>query len=147
MKKTPGGRRLISIKNLIMMFVILVVILGTIFAWFTRNQEVTANGMSVKARGNDLVELALPEKIDGQDSFPLDNSLWTSDLGFKKSGYLKDMVKDITSNGIQFVVPNFEASSSLREGRKVNTDDVWVEGISSKEALNNDIANDDDQYD
>ena len=147
MKKTPGGRRLISFKNLIMMFVILVVILGTIFAWFSRNKEVTANSMTVQAKGNDLVELALPEKVDGQDSFPLDNADWSSDIVFKKTGYLKDLVKDVTSDGIQFVVPNFEASSSLKEGRKVNTDDVWVDGLSSKEALNNDIANDDDQYD
>lgn len=149
-KKTAGGRRLIITKNLILMLVILVVILMAIFAWYSNNNQVTASGTSISAKAVDDVELAVPTKVtvDGKqvDSFPLSNDSWSNRLEFKTSGYLKNLVKDVTSNGQQFVVPNFEAASGLKEGRKVITDDVWVDGLSSKEALTNDKANDDDQY-
>lgn len=142
-KKTAGRWRLIISKNLIMMLVVLAVILMAVFAWYTNVTEVTAEMTSISAATAEGVELALPNE-DG--SFPTSNESWTPNLDFAKSGYLKDLVKDITSDGQQFVMPNFEAAKGLKEGRTVITDDVWVEGLSSKEALINDKANDDDQY-
>lgn len=142
-KKPAGIWRYISIKNLILMAVVLVVILAAIFAWYTENYEVTASETSISAKGADNVELALPND-DG--SFPISNSKWSTQLDFKLSGYLKNLVKDVTSNGQQFAMPNFEAASGLEQGRKVIADDVWVDGLSSKEALTNDKVNDDDQY-
>lgn len=143
-KKTAGSRRLVFSKNLIMMLVLLVVILITVFAWYTNTDTVTASKSTISACGADGVELALPDKDTG--AFPKSNDAWTTQLDFSGSGYLKNLVKDITSNGQQFVMPNFEAAKGLKDGRKVITDDVWVEGLSSKEALTNAIANDDDQY-
>lgn len=142
-KKTAGRWRLIISKNLIMMLVVLAVILMAVFAWYTNVTKVTAEMTSISAATAEGVELALPNE-DG--SFPTSNESWTPNLDFAKSGYLKDLVKDITSDGQQFVMPNFEAAKGLKEGRTVITDDVWVEGLSSKEALINDKANDDDQY-
>ena len=141
-------------KNLIMMLVLLVVILIAIFAWYTDQYAATAESTSISASAADNVELAVPEKVtvteDGvekqKDSFPKSNDSWKSKIEFKTSGYLKDLVKDVTSNGEQFVIPNFEAAKGLGEGRKVITDDVWTKGLSSKEALTNTKVNDDDQY-
>ena len=59
-KITIGRKRLISIKNLILMAVILVVILATVFSWYTESYSVTAETTSISAKGADNVELALP---------------------------------------------------------------------------------------
>ena len=143
-KKTAGSRRLIISKNLIMMLVLLVVILIAVFAWYANADTVTAQQSSISASAADGVELALPDKTTG--AFPTSNDAWKPNLKFSESGYLKNLVKDITSDGQQFVMPNFEAAKGLKEGRKVITDDVWVEGLSSKESLINTKPNDDDQY-
>lgn len=150
MKKIAiGDRRFVITKNLIMMLVMLVVIFVAIFAWFTQNRSVSAGGMSVSAKSADYVELALPQKVTANnetfEAFPVNNDLWTTNLEFKQSGYLKDFVKDITSNGEQFVIPNFQVGN-YETGRTVIADDVWEEGLSSKEALDNNLPNDDDQY-
>lgn len=148
MKKTPGGRRLIPIKNLILMLVSLVVILATVFAWYTNNDKVTAEQSSISAKSADNIEFALPirEADSGKYYFPISNESWSTQLSFNQSEFFTDLVKDVTSGGKQFAVPNFEAAKGLKEGRKVITDDVWVDGISSKEALTNTQPNDDDQY-
>lgn len=145
MLKHAGHRRLIISKNLILMLVLLVVVGISIFAWFTSNEEAEASGISIKAKAVDYVELALPEKVNDMDSFPKSNDSWDTEIDFKSSGYFKDLVKDITSDGEQFVIPNFEVGL-LEQGRRVITDDIWEEGLSSKEALTNTRVNDDDQY-
>ncbi len=142
-KNAAGNRRLIITKNLIMMLVLLAVILMAVFAWYTNITEVTASQSSISASAAEGVELALPT-ADGK--FPTSNDAWTNDLNFSDSGFLKNLVKDITSDGEQFVMPNFEAAKGLKQGRQVITDDVWVEGLSSKTALTNNQVNDDDQY-
>lgn len=141
-KKTAGGRRIIITKNLILMLVLLVVILVAVFAWYTSNSTASSERFSVSAKAADGVELALPVN----DKIPTDNSLWSPSLDFKDSGFLQNLVKDTTSNGTQFVIPNFESSTSLAAGRQVRTDDVWSVALSSKDALLNDNVNDDDQY-
>ena len=139
-----GDRRLVITKNLIMMLVMLVVIFVAIFAWYSNNDTVTASGTTVSAKSADNVELALPND-DG--SFPISNDAWSTELDFAESPYcLKDLVKDITSGGRQFVVPTFAAAKGLKDGRTVITDDVWTEGLSSREALTNSSTLDDDQY-
>lgn len=138
-----GDRRLVITKNLIMMLVMLVVIFVAIFAWYTSNYAATAETTSISAQGADNVELALPND-DG--SFPISNDKWDTEIDFAHSGYLKNLVKDITSGGKQFVVPTFAAAKGLGEGRKVIADDVWTAGLSSKEALTNSSTLDDDQY-
>lgn len=146
MTNATRPRRRLMTKNLIMMLVLLVVILIAIFAWYTDQYAATAESTSISASAADNVELAVPEKVNNVDSFPKSNDSWKSEIEFKTSGYLKDLVKDVTSNGEQFVIPNFEAAKGLGEGRKVITDDVWTKGLSSKEALTNTKVNDDDQY-
>lgn len=144
MKKIAiGDRRFVITKNLIMMLVMLVVIFVAIFAWYTSNYKTTAETTSISAQGADNVELALPNN-DG--SFPISNDSWRRKIDFANSGYLKNLVKDITSGGKQFVVPTFAAAKGLGEGRKVIVDDVWTDGLSSKEALTNSSTLDDDQY-
>ena len=145
MKKIAiGDRRLVITKNLIIMLVMLVVIFVAIFAWYTSNYKTTASTTTISAQGADNVELALPND-DG--SFPISNDNWKTELDFSKSPYcLKDLVKDITSGGRQFVVPTFAAAKGLKDGRTVITDDVWTEGLSSREALTNSSTLDDDQY-
>lgn len=144
MKKIAiGDKRFVITKNLIMMLVMLVVIFVAIFAWYSNNDTVTASGTQISAKGADNVELALPTS-DGK--FPTSNDDWKSELDFAHSGYLKNLVKDITSNGKQFAVPTFEAAKGLKDGRKVIADDVWTEGLSSRVALTNESTLDDDQY-
>lgn len=144
MKKIAiGGKRFVITKNLIMMLVMLVVIFVAIFAWYTSSYAVTAETTSISAQAADNVELALPTS-DGK--FPTSNDDWKSELDFAHSGYLKNLVKDITSNGKQFAVPTFEAAKGLKDGRKVIADDVWTEGLSSRVALTNESTLDDDQY-
>lgn len=144
MKKIAiGGKRFVITKNLIMMLVMLVVIFVAIFAWYTSNYAVTAETTSISAQAADNVELALPTS-DGK--FPTSNDSWVSELDFAHSGYLKNLVKDITSGGKQFVVPTFEAAKGLKDGRKVIADDVWTDGLSSREALMTASTLDDDQY-
>ncbi|MEE0957253.1 MAG: hypothetical protein UH734_04090 [Ruminococcus sp.] len=142
--KTGSDKRLIMTKNLIMMFVILAVLLMAIFAWYSNNDTVTASGSTISAKAADEVELALPNN-DG--SFPLSNDAWSTEISFLESPYcLKDLVKDVTSGGKQFVIPTFEAAKGLRVGRTVIRDDVWTEGLSSKKALITQSTLDDDQY-
>ena len=144
MKKIAiGDKRFVITKNLIMMLVMLVVIFVAIFAWYTSSYAVTAEKTSISAQAADNVELALPTS-DGK--FPTSNDDWKSELDFAHSGYLKNLVKDITSNGKQFAVPTFEAAKGLKDGRKVIADDVWTEGLSSRVALTNESTLDDDQY-
>lgn len=139
-----GDRRLVITKNLIMMLVMLVVIFVAIFAWYTSNYATTAETTSISAQGADNVELALP---NANGSFPISNDSWKSKIDFKDSPYcLKELVKDITSGGKQFVVPTFAAAKGLKEGRKVIADDVWTDGLSSREAISNTSTLDDDQY-
>ena len=145
-KITIGRKRLISIKNLILMAVILVVILAAVFSWYTESYSVTAETTSISAKGADNVELALPDRRSGSDAFPFNNDAWKTTLEFSKSGFLKDLVKDVTSDGKQFAVPTFAAAKGLKEGRTVIADDVWTDGLSSKEALTNTSTLDDDQY-
>lgn len=145
-KITIGRKRLISIKNLILMAVILVVILAAVFSWYTESYSVTAETTSISAKGADNVELALPDRRSGSDAFPFNNDAWKTTLEFSKSGFLKDLVKDVTSDGKQFAVPTFAAATGLKDGRKVIADDVWTDGLSSKEALTNTSTLDDDQY-
>lgn len=144
---TSRDRRLLITKNSILMLVMLVVVFLAIWAWYLDpHAPVTAETTEIAAAGTDDIELALPVKVDGNDYFPVDNTEWKHTIEFNDSGYLKNLVKDVTSNGEQFVVPNFEAASGLEQGRKVIPDDVWTLGLSSKDALTNTIANDDDQY-
>lgn len=149
-KKTGSGRRFMIAKNLIMMLATLAAILVAIFAWYTNNSTVTAEGTTISAKSAENVELALPEHVEVNsqlvESFPIKNKSWSTSISFNNSGFLKDLVKDVTSGGKQFVVPNFQAASGLQEGRKVIADDVWVEGLSSQQALKNEVVNDDDQY-
>lgn len=145
-KMAVGDRRLVITKNLIMMLVMLVVIFVAIFAWYTSNYKTTAETTSISAQGADNVELALPKKVNGSYTFPIDNNDWDTTISFNASEYLKNLVKDITSNGRQFVVPTFAAAKDLKDGRKVIANDVWTDGLSSKEALTNTSTLDDDQY-
>lgn len=146
---TSRDRRLLITKNSILMLVMLVVVFLAIWAWYLDPQApVTAENTEIAAAGTDDIELALPVKVQGDntDYFPKSNTEWKHKIEFNDSGYLKNLVKDVTSNGEQFVVPNFEAAAGLKQGRKVIPDDVWTLGLSSKDALTNAIANDDDQY-
>lgn len=146
MKKIAiGDRRFVITKNLIMMLVMLVVIFVAIFAWYSNNTEVTASGTTISAKAADKVELALPVKGENGYEFPVADSEWKTELNFKLSEYFKNLVKDITSNGEQFAIPNFE-TGSIKDGRRVIVDDVWEQGLSSKAALQNDSTLDDDQY-
>lgn len=146
-KNASRSRRLMFTKNSILMLVMLVIIALSVWAWYLDpHAPVTAEKNEIAAAGTDDIELALPVKDNGQDYYPNDESLWLHKIDLSGTGYLKNLVKDVTSNGEQFVVPNFEAAAGLEQGRKVIPDDVWIEGLSSKEALTNDKANDDDQY-
>ncbi len=144
---TSRDRRLMITKNSILMLVMLVIIFLAIWAWYLDPfTPVTASNTEISAAGTDDIELALPVKVDGVDYFPVDNTEWKHKIEFNDSGYLKNLVKDVTSNGEQFAVPNFEAAAGLEKGRTVIPDDVWTEGLSSKAALTNDSTLDDDQY-
>ena len=144
---TSRDRRLMITKNSILMLVMLVIIFLAIWAWYLDPfTPVTASNTEISAAGTDDIELALPVKVDGVDYFPVDNTEWKHKIEFNDSGYFKNLVKDITSNGEQFAIPNFQASAGLEKGRTVIPDDVWTEGLSSKAALTNDSTLDDDQY-
>ncbi|MBQ6569772.1 MAG: hypothetical protein IJL87_05910 [Clostridia bacterium] len=147
MKKIASGdRRLVITKNLIMMLVMLVVIFVAIFAWYSNNDTVTASGTQISAKSADNVQLALPKKVNGSYTFPINNNDWDTTISFNLSEYLENLVKDITSGGRQFVVPSFEAAKGLKDGRKAIVNDVWTDGLSTKEVLTNTGTLDDDQY-
>lgn len=144
------NRRLMITKNSIMMLVMLVIIFLAIWAWYYDLTSTYASTTVLSAGESEQIELALPEKatVNGvsTDTFPVNNSSWKTTIEFNDSGYLKNLVKDITSDGKQYVVPNFQAAAGLEEGRKVIPDDVWTDGLSSKEALTDTKPNNDDQY-
>lgn len=146
-QSTSRSRRFMISKNSILLLVMLVIIFLAIWAWYTDTSTVSASMTTLSAGESENVELALPEKTDdGTDTFPISNDSWKTELEFKKSDYLKDLVKDVTSDGSQFVVPNFQASTGLEKGREVNIADAWTEALSSKTALTDTVANNDDQY-
>lgn len=146
-KNTSPNRRLMITKNSILMLVMLVIIFLAIWAWYTNTERVSASMTTLSAGDSDDVELAVPEKNSaGEDVFPISNDSWKNEIKFEKSGYLKDLVKDVTSDGESFIVPNFQASTGLEKGREVNIADVWTNALSSKEALTDALPNNDDQY-
>lgn len=150
-QKTSRSRRYIITKNSILMLVVLVIIFLAVWAWYFDGKKTSASTTTLSASPADGVEIAIPEKVDDGtgklvDSFPINNDSWKTKIEFKDSGYVKNLVNDITSDGKQFVVPGFNSTEDYAIGRTVNVADVWEDGLSSKDALTDDDVNNDDKY-
>ena len=150
-QKTSRSRRYIVTKNSILMLVVLVIVFLAVWAWYNNAKKTSASTTTLSASPADGVEIAVPEKVDDGtgklvDSFPIHNDSWKSEIKFEDSGYVKNLVKDITSDGRQFVIPGFNSTEDYAVGRTVNVDEVWEDGLSSKVALSDNDVNNDDEY-
>lgn len=149
-KITSRNRRLLITKNSILLLVMLVIIFLAIWAWFGVADTAVATGISMRTTHPDEIEIAVPEKVvsDGvsSDYFPKSNDNWDYSIQFENTGYLNDLVKDVTSDGGEFIIPGFNSSTNQKTGRTVNIEDFWEEALSSKTVLSDDKPNNDDQY-
>lgn len=149
MTKKTGvkNRRFLFAKNSILMLVMLVVIFLAIFAWYYINKNVSATGISVKSATPGQVQIAVPNSTT--DKLPADGS-FTDSIDFKnETNYFMDFVKDVTSDGHQFVVPTFDTTdptSTAINGKTVLMAGDWTEGLPSKLALTNNDESDDNKY-
>lgn len=149
-KITGRNRRLLITKNSILLLVMLVIIFLAIWAWFGVADTAVATGISMKVNKPEEIEIAVPERVtdDGvvKDYFPKKNDSWDYSIKFENTGYLNDLVKDVTSDGKEFIIPGFNSSTNNETGRTVNIEDFWMDALSSKEVLSDDKPNNDDQY-
>lgn len=134
------NRRLLIAKNSIMMLVVLVIIFLAIFAWYFIQRSVSATGISVSAAQPENVQIALP---GNDDKLPIE-SAFSDNVNFGDS----KLIKDVTSDGEQFVVPAFDTTdgSNNVNGKTVLTAGDWTDGLSSRTALTNDDESDDEKY-
>lgn len=149
-KSTSRSRRYLITKNSILLLVMLVVIFLAVWAWFGGGDVATATGIKMSSNNPEEIEIAVPEKVvkNGHviDAFPQNNNSWDYNIQFEKTGYLSDLVKDVTSDGKEFIIPGFNASTDYQTGRTVNTEDFWTAAQTSKEVLSDDKPNNDDHY-
>ncbi len=149
-ENTGRSRRYLITKNSILMLVMLVIIFLAIWAWFGVSDSAEASGIRLKSTHPDEIEIAVPKKNvqDGvsTDYFPISNNDWDYSIQFENTGYLNDLVKDVTSDGSEFIIPGFNASTDYKTGRTVNVESFWEKALSSKEVLSDDKPNNDDQY-
>ena len=135
-KNTGRDRRYLITKNSILMLVMLVIIFMAVWAWFVAdNSTADAGGLHMKAQKSNDVQIALPYK----GSYPLDND--PVDFRFKESidfeqsqFFVDDLFSDVTSDGINFIIPTFEVDkNNTRDGRVVIPDGEWTPAVSSKD--------------
>lgn len=140
------NRRLLFAKNSILMLVMLVVIFLAIFAWYGIRKQVGATGISVEAAKPGDVQIAVP---NSSDKLPTDGDFKNS-IDFKnETNYFMDFIKDVTSDGHQFVVPTFDTTdpdSTATNGKTVLMAGDWTEGLSSRAALISPDESDDNKY-
>lgn len=160
--KHASNRRLIITKNLIMMLVMVVVITLSVWSWFTVHNSVSADGMSVKVKASNEIQLALP--YSRSYSYPddyLPNPVKEAGHKFKQeiifddsqifsdyqgdSEHQLDLFRDTTSGGDKFIVPTF-LGSSISSGKTVNADGAYSIAKSSNDVLKNDVMEDNKDY-
>ena len=149
-KNTGRDRRYLITKNSILMLVMLVIIFMAVWAWFVAdNSTADAGGLHMKAQKSNDVQIALPYK----GSYPLDND--PVDFRFKESidfeqsqFFVDDLFSDVTSDGINFIIPTFEVDkNNTRDGRVVIPDGEWTPAVSSKDVKTDASTDNDDKFD
>ena len=151
-EKTGRNWRLLIAKNSILMLVMLVVIFLAASAWYyAKTNEASATGISAKTDQSGGVQLALPYKGSYPDLTEAENPDpehigFFDKINFSDTGYLRDMVKDVTGDGKKFIIPSFDTAISTKDGRTVVENGEWVDADSSKTVLDDEINENDNKY-
>ena len=139
MAKKTGvkNRRLLFAKNSIMMLVMLVVIFLAIFAWYIDGKSVEATGITVSSSVPDDIQIA--KQVTAANDEKAIGS-WGGTINFDDSFAFSN---DVTSNGLEFIIPGFntpENNSIARNQAYMNGKIVNDDGIPSSALSNLDIA-------
>jgi hypothetical protein len=143
MKHARVDKRLLMTKNLILMFVMLVVIVLAVLSWFSFTKTVTANNITVRAKANDEVEICLADefgnanKVNGHYDFKTENVITD----------VVDFIKDATSDGKDFIVPQFNVTQSSNEGKIVNENAAAANAIPFRNVKQQVLNNPDSEID
>ena len=136
MTKQPShNRRFIMTKNLIMMLVVLVVGLLAVWSWFTVNQRVEANTITVRAAYPNEVSLAKVLKTYTNGTLEKEGpDVFSGSIQFNST---YQFTKDCTGDGKTLIVPDFsvlkDKEEAIKKGRIVNLNGAWEEALSNNE--------------
>lgn len=149
-KSTSRSRRYLITKNSILLLVMLVVIFMAVWAWFIAdNSTANASGLKIAVAEPGDMQIALPYK----GSYPKDTDpasvRFSDSIDFTQSSFFStDMFGDVTSDGINFIIPTFEVDKdNNRDGRIVVPEGEWSEAVSSKAARSDEGTDNDDKFD
>lgn len=135
-------KRLLIAKNSIMMLVMLVIIFLAVMAWYFVNGTVTAGSTTASASSVGELKMALPE-ADG--SYPTDESKYKNSLSAAElSAYVHPLFLDTTSDGKDFILPDFSNAEDIATGKVVNISGEWEKAHSYAEAVGSDQIDDKD---
>ena len=134
-KKTGvGNRRFMTIKNSIMMLVMLVIIFLAVFAWYCNQDSVTATGTTISAAVPEVVQIAKIKSnghIEDNNTGTLDGS-FTGTINFTGTNEFFKFSNDVTSDGISFIIPDFrttEKNNNAERAARLNGKIVNLNGI------------------
>ncbi len=169
--KHPGlHRRLFFSKNLIMMLVFLVVVVLSVWSWFSLHIKVEASEMMVSVRASDDVQIALPYhgsypedvRLDSSGTQSITNYLtideynagnrFKDEIDFNlsdaadKTTNNMNLFRDATSDGSYFLIPTFDGAS-LRDGKSVNLEAKFTDALPANSLMTDNNPNNDTDYD
>ena len=148
MKKKTGvaNRRFLFTKNSIMMLVMLVVIFIAVFAWYSIDKEVSADGITVKAALPNEVEIAVLKdgKIGNYSGGNFVENLWSGTALFNGPFSFSS---DVTSDGKDFIIPAFSSTEdnltakaeARKAGKIVNVNGTADDAKSNLELTSQEI--------
>lgn len=122
----PKNRKLVA-KNLVLAFVIFVILLLCVLAWFSSRNEATASGLSVKTSGSSGLEVSLDggrhwstkwssDRVEGEEGWRVSDEL----KKFASSGSLMQL---LSGNGRDLFYPkNVDANGEAKNFEKISDD-------------------------
>ena len=124
----PKNRKLVA-KNVVLAFVVFVILLLCVLAWFTSRSEATASGLSVKTSGENGLEVS----IRGTGS----TDQWT-DFDVSQTynaGFSNKPMPLISGDGINFFKPDYAVSKTISSDFDIDS----LDNVSWQELDSNDI--------
>jgi hypothetical protein len=133
-KKQSLDRRLMISKNSILMLVVLVSVFLAIWAWFSSNQSATATGLSVSTKTPNTLDIALVEKVDGEEKSYKDTEFTSSINLDQQMSVVRTMITDVTSDGVNFIIPTTNQTNGVRQVEGT-TENNWTRAAKNSEYL------------
>ncbi len=144
MKKDTALKRKTSrivAKNLIILFVLLVVAFVGVMSWFTKSTSATADGISLECEAPDGIEIAImapgetPDSKENSDDYKQGTiSLNKDDYDFMETLYMRE----ITGDGVDFCKPLLTQTNGVAEPI-TDSSSVWPDAAENIDYLTFDL--------